>query len=289
MLNLFKGEPRIRFLMRSSNRNGACACRNEGISNSTGDYVIFLDSDDCLAPFCLEKRVQIMESNANLDFAIFPCKLFQKHPNDLGLLWNIETQENDIDRFLSLDVPWQTTSPIWRQQALKQVGVWDTSLLSWQDWEFHLRALIQGLTYKIFSPPDCFWRVPDNESIGLKSLTSEHLHSHEQLFQKIHCMLSERQLLNSNRQCLIAGLYFFLAKSWRSQGDVTEAVRVWTICWNEQLVSNMRYLEGLFYLKTIGMRGVRRIGQKYLEMRWPKRLRTQYSNTFRNTPYVSAL
>lgn len=284
MLSLIKEEPRIKFLRRNSNQDGACACRNEGIINSSGDYVIFLDSDDCLAPFCLEKRVNAMENNLNLDFAVFPCQLFQKQPGDIGLLWNTETQENNIDRFLSLDIPWQTTSPIWRRRSLRQVGEWDARLLSWQDWEFHLRALIKGLTYRVFSEPDCFWRMPDRESIGLKSLTPKHLQSHEQLFQKIHCMLLERQLLDKSRQYLIAGLYFFLAKSWLSHGEPTEAARVWTICRNKQLISLIDYSEGLFYVKTNGMRGVSRFGKKYLEIRWPKKFRIQYSQTFRNTP-----
>lgn len=284
MLTLFNGEPRIRFLRRKSDRDGACACRNEGIFASIGDYVIFLDSDDCLAPFCLEKRVKVMADNPNLDFAVFPCQIFEKQPGDIGLLWNSQTKENDIDRFLSLDIPWQTASPIWRRQALIQLSGWDENLLSWQDWEFHLRVLIKGLTHEKFPEPDCFWRKPMHESIGLNSFIPEHLHSHEQLMQKLHRMLSEVQLLDSNRQEMLAGLYFFLAKSWLAHGKTTDAVRVWTVCLNNQLIGSIRYWEGLFYLKTSRIRGARRIGRKYLEMRWSKRMKSRYSHTFRNTP-----
>jgi len=47
---------------------GACACRNQGADLSVGRYLVFLDTDDLLEPFCLEQRVKVMEGNVGLDF-----------------------------------------------------------------------------------------------------------------------------------------------------------------------------------------------------------------------------
>ena len=215
MKTLSKQDNRIKFYQRQNTMTGANICRNEGIIASTGEYVIFLDSDDCLAPFCLEKRLKIMEPERELDFAVFPCQLFKEKPGDVGLLWNVNKSESDIDRFLKLDVPWQTSSCIWRRKALVKIELWDEKLLSWQDWEIHLRALIKGLIYeKYVTHPDCYWRMPREETIGSKSVSAEHLFSHEFLFIKVQKMLEEQNLLNRKRKKLSAELYFWLAERW---------------------------------------------------------------------------
>lgn len=45
---------------------GAPEARNNGIKNSTGDYVIFLDSDDTLCPNVFGKITHLLENNAEL-------------------------------------------------------------------------------------------------------------------------------------------------------------------------------------------------------------------------------
>lgn len=290
MLALSKEDSRLRFIKRSGDRSGAPACRNIGVSASTGDYVIFLDSDDCLAPFCLENRVKAMQAYPSLDFGVFPCQLFQMKPGDVALLWNAETQENDIDRLLNFhDVPWQTTSPIWRRQALTRLGAWDESLLRWQDWEFHLRALIKDLVYKRFATePDCFWRMPTSvrESIGKLAHMPEHLRSNEQLFLKVYFMLSQAQLLNAHRKFLLAGLYFWLANRWLYCGAKNEAARLWTVCWGKKLIRKIEYWEGLFYFRVGNFSLARGLTRKYLEIRWGRNLRGKGSVTFQKTPLL---
>ncbi|PSO91368.1 MAG: hypothetical protein BRC43_01325 [Cyanobacteria bacterium QS_3_48_167] len=65
-----------------------------------------------MAPWALLNRFEQMEQRPELDFGIFPCVLFREQPGDLKLLWNDDTGADDIDRFLTLDIPWQTTSPM---------------------------------------------------------------------------------------------------------------------------------------------------------------------------------
>src|SRR5439155_2030799 len=111
-------------------------------------------SDDLLAEHCLSQRVPIMNAHRGLDFAIFPCRVFKKVPGDTDRLWNADKPENDIDRYLRKDIPWQTASAIWRRSGLSSVGPWDEEAPSWQDWEFYLRALIKGARYERFGVHD---------------------------------------------------------------------------------------------------------------------------------------
>ncbi|MUL36512.1 glycosyltransferase family 2 protein [Gloeocapsopsis dulcis] len=295
MLALSQADSRIRFVKRSQGKPGAPASRNQGVAQASGDYIIFLDSDDCLAPHCLEKRVATMLDRPDLDFGVFACQVFCDQPGDEALLWNRETQEHehDLDRFLSLDVPWQTTSPIWRKAALQKLGPWDESLIIWQDWEFHVRALVKGLKYEKFSQPDCFWRMPvkHRDSIGKKGITAGYLLSNEQLIAEVHTMLAKAQLLNAHRRYLIAGLYFWLATQWSTYVKSTdEALRIWTICREKNLVNTIEYWEGLLYFKVRRTRYIRRLAREYLSIRWSTELmRQRHSVTLQNTPMSTQL
>src|SRR5438105_6924545 len=145
-------DPRIR-LLQLTDKSGAPAARNLGVAEARREFVIFLDSDDLLAPHCIQQRVEVMAEHPNLDFAVFPCRLFRQTPGDVELLWNCKTDEDDLDRFLKMDVPWQTTSPIWRREALAKIGAWDECVISGQDWEFHIRSIVAGVEWGWVHPP----------------------------------------------------------------------------------------------------------------------------------------
>src|SRR5579875_652313 len=49
-------DERVKIFRRNREPKGACACRNIAIENCSGEYLIFLDTDDLLASFCLEQR-----------------------------------------------------------------------------------------------------------------------------------------------------------------------------------------------------------------------------------------
>lgn len=154
-------DSRIRLFDRTWQPKGACTCRNEGVSMCGGDYVMFLDTDDIIEPFCLENRVKAMESDPELDFAIFPGLMFEKVPGDLGLWWNIDKPEDELTRQFRGDAIAQGTGVLWRRESFVRIGMWDLELMLWQDIELFFRAYIQGYRYtKFFDlPPDLHNRV----------------------------------------------------------------------------------------------------------------------------------
>ena len=91
-------DPRISVYKRHREPKGACVCRNIGVAKSTGDFLMFLDTDDLLASFCIEQRLAAYQINPNVDFIVFPMLLFKNVPDDLRLLWNVDSQIDDIER-----------------------------------------------------------------------------------------------------------------------------------------------------------------------------------------------
>ncbi|GAA4303680.1 glycosyltransferase family A protein [Nibribacter koreensis] len=205
-----RGEPRARFLKRNRIPKGAPTCRNIGWIESKGDYVIFLDSDDLLAPYCLEQRVKFLRDNPDLDFAVFPMLVFKETPGDSNIFWNIQTDKDDLHRFLDFDAPWQTSCPIWKIEALRAISGWDEEALTWQDWEIHIKALVNQLKYKKSnSLPDCFLRRDEKEGrISSGDNADSRFMSRIKTFNKTYLIVKEKQLLDDKMKALFAKLYF---------------------------------------------------------------------------------
>ena len=177
-----KRYPRIRLIIRSNYRptaHGAQVCRNLGLQMAQGDGVLFLDSDDLLDSDCLRRRVALLEANPALDAVVGQALRFQDQPGDLGnkTIWGQWSAcDDDLDRFLVHDIPWQTSGPLWRRSALDRLGYWDEQLqYVGHDHEFHVRALCRGLRFLKQPVVDYFWRVPRADSLSsLESFKSRH-------------------------------------------------------------------------------------------------------------------
>jgi glycosyltransferase involved in cell wall biosynthesis len=156
-------DPRVKVFKRNRDPKGAAACRNIAVERSTGEYLVFLDTDDLLASFCLQQRVDAMLQHPEADFLIFPMLLFRQKPDDLRLLWNVDKPADDIDRILMSDAICQGTGTLWKKQSFADIGMWDEQLLLWQDVELHLRSLLKPLRYvkRMDLKPDVFLRVSE--------------------------------------------------------------------------------------------------------------------------------
>lgn len=165
---------RIKIYRRDREPKGACTCRNIAVEKCDGDYLVFLDSDDVLAEYCVEQRLKAIKNNPQNDFIIFPMLLFKKQLNDMGILWNIDKEEDDLNRVLAGDPICQTTGPIWKKKSFLKIGKWNENLSIWQDVELHIRSFLFPVKYsKRFDlKPDVYIRISD-DSLSRKNYYSE--------------------------------------------------------------------------------------------------------------------
>lgn len=156
-------DDRVKIFKRNREPKGACSCRNIAVEKATGNYLIFLDTDDLLATFCLQQRIDTILKYPDVDFVIFPMLLFKHKPDDLKLLWNIDSPKDDLERILLGDPVCQGTGTLWKKSSFVAVGMWNEQLMLWQDIELHLRSLLRGMKYvKRFDlKPDVFLRISD--------------------------------------------------------------------------------------------------------------------------------
>lgn len=212
---LTRVDARIRFLRREAGRGGASVCRNEGFRASRGEYVLFLDSDDLLAPGCLEGRVKALRERPDVDFVVFGIQLFQKRAGDMPVFWNTLIEaEDDVRRFLRVDPPWGTHAVLWRREAVQRAGLWDESARCWQDWEFHLRALLAGLRYAKVPVGDCHWRFLASGSLSKATPDPTRMLARITLVEGMIDRLKAQGRLDEDFRLILGGLMIRLALPW---------------------------------------------------------------------------
>ncbi|AHM58641.1 glycosyl transferase family 2 [Flammeovirgaceae bacterium 311] len=155
-------DERISYFERLRLPKGAPTCRNIGVENARGEYIIYLDSDDILAEYCLERRRSAIK-DTTYDFCVFKAYEFKEViQNVTGVFYTPSAPGKDhLSLFLEYIPPWQTMSPIWKKSFLCKVGGFTEGLRRFQDIDFHIKALALKPYFKVYEDlePDCYYRL----------------------------------------------------------------------------------------------------------------------------------
>ena len=121
--NIASGDDRIRAIERKRLPKGGSTCRNIGIEESKGDYVVIFDSDDLISENCLDQRVKFMDAHPELDFAVFPTHSFKPRKNyqelrETDVRWGNRFLGDAIDRFLRNEYPFLVVSCIFKRDSI---------------------------------------------------------------------------------------------------------------------------------------------------------------------------
>lgn len=148
---------RIRCIRREDialNRKGANVCRNIGLSEARGKFVVFLDADDVLLPFCLEQRLSVAENNPGSGAYIFNvaytmkldekpyAKMFPSKSERVRIANAKDLRKYFLKKFLSFELPWHTSGPLWDKRVLQSMHGFDEDFQRLQDPEIHTRFLL---------------------------------------------------------------------------------------------------------------------------------------------------
>lgn len=263
-------DPRIRYIQRQGEKAGANVCRNLGVRESRAEFILFLDSDDLLTQDCLRRRVEIMQRNADLDFATFQTAVFENTPGDLARQVDTDLLGDDLLRFLYFECPWIITGPIWRKTSLVRLGLFDEALPSWQDVDLHIRAITMGLRYLRFPDVDHYvrWQFEPTKVSIEQRRSPRHLESALRMLGKFEQLIRSGPGMNWMRQRALCSLYFLVAEFWVAMGRLSEGLQSWQQIRRRQLGSRTLLWSGtlLLIMLSLGAPG-RRIGSR-LSHKW---------------------
>ena len=182
-LSHYTADSRVKIIKRETTPKGAQTCRNLGMDHAQGQYWMFVDSDDYLTPACIGTRVEWIEKRQDLDFMVFPSavyinEVFEPHaPEDI---FGYNVHNDDLKGFARRELPFIVWSNIYRADSLRKAHLlWDTKLLSLQDADYNVHAIMAGLRYEYaYVAPDYGYRIRHSQgSVSAKICTPEHFKS----------------------------------------------------------------------------------------------------------------
>ena len=182
-LSHYTADCRVKIIKRETTPKGAQTCRNLGMAHAQGQYWMFVDSDDYLTPACIGTRVEWIEKRQDLDFMVFPSAVyindvFEPHaPEDI---FGYNVHNDDLKGFARRELPFIVWSNIYRADSLRKAHLlWDTKLLSLQDADYNVHAIMAGLRYEYaYVAPDYGYRIRHSQgSVSAKICTPEHFKS----------------------------------------------------------------------------------------------------------------
>jgi len=212
--DLTLSDNRFHLFIRKNGYSGPNSCRNLGVKNSNTKYILFLDSDDILGPHAISQRIKAMENNNDLDFSLFSTRVFYTNINETFPWFEDWNGTSELDRLLKMDWPINISSPTWNRKFLLNAGLFDETLLSWDDWEMHTRILIGNPKFLRFNEEaDFFIRATESSSrlSSIQYTDSLHLQNAIHVFLKITHLLKEKNLLTSDRAGYLAKQFFSTA------------------------------------------------------------------------------
>jgi glycosyltransferase involved in cell wall biosynthesis len=152
-------DERIKLIVRNRSPKGANTCRNIGIDNAKGRFIIFLDSDDILADHCLETRIEY-NNGRELDFSVFPTGRMDEAGRRWDRLVNnyYNNSEEYVYALLSGNNPWTVMACLWKVKFIRAVR-FDEEIHRYQDVDLHIRALAASSKFEVVEgKPDCYYR-----------------------------------------------------------------------------------------------------------------------------------
>jgi len=169
--------------MRLEKNSGAAAARNAALRIATGEYLVFLDSDDEWLPGKLAAQLEFLKKNP--DVAVCSCShIFCSRD---GIRREVRV-ENPSDWRVALHAgQWfhGASTPVVRRSVLESVGFQDESLRVLEDWDWMLRI---SQKYRIHVLPEALTVIHENGPANpdfTKLSTERFLAKHEAEFRAV--------------------------------------------------------------------------------------------------------
>jgi glycosyltransferase involved in cell wall biosynthesis len=203
---------KIKFIRRTTQPKGAPRCRNLGVKHTSGDFIVFLDSDDLVAPWFVADQLKLVELFPEYDLWVYSMLTFKHHPGDKDILWEKDflKAKDFLEIILLKDNPWSGSAVLWRKKAFEDFGRWNERLICWQDWELHLRVILSNLSIKedLKDRPQIFVRRNNVSQITNEDTFTKTLLSRRHLFKHSYQLLQENGKANKKNVLALSGYVY---------------------------------------------------------------------------------
>jgi hypothetical protein len=141
---------------------GLSGARNTGFRISSGDYVLFLDSDDLIAPRTLACHVSLLEAEPDLGLSYSAWQ--QISEDGARILGEVRPRKQGhlLKELLRREFFFFASAAVIRRECLEQVGLFDQSLGWGDDADMWLRLARAGYAFGYLDYPHLKYRIRSN-------------------------------------------------------------------------------------------------------------------------------
>ncbi len=182
---------------------GVSAARNTGLSESKGDYLIFLDADDRLLPHALETGLNNLQSHPHCAFVWGHSQHIAEDGTPVASRPKPRIERHHYRELLRTNYIRTPGEVMYRRAVFEAVGNFDTSLQGPEDYDLNLRIT---RSFPVF----CHGQVINEYRVHNASATAN---SGPMLRMTLAALRQQRAFVKGNREFEEA--YEFGLKSWR--------------------------------------------------------------------------
>ena len=192
------------------NRGGNSA-RNRLLELARAEWVQYLDADDYLLAEKIGQQMEFLESHADTDVVFGPVTIEHSFQPDARRELLAIPECHDLWTLLaSWRLP-QTGAPLWRKQAILDVGGWKVNQPCCQEHELYLRLLINNKRFAYCPSNGAVYRQWSNSTVCTQDIAIVH-RSCLEIEQWLEDYLREQGKLTSRRLTAINQTRFQIAR-----------------------------------------------------------------------------
>ncbi len=163
ILAIFEDE---RITILTQENKGVSVARNRGLALAKGEYITFLDADDALPSYALEKRVTYLERNIDVDIVHGKVSIRDRHLTDELRSYEPFAMDNVFKNTLHLDKNmFFNPNYMIRKKSLGRVE-FQEGMTHAEDIVFLLRLSSQKMVFHSIALPMYYYRVSETSAMS---------------------------------------------------------------------------------------------------------------------------
>ncbi len=143
--------------------------RNNGVKNSTGEYIAFLDSDDKWKENKLELQVNSLDQDKKIVLSYSQSLRIDDKSNEIN---SASRQLQGYNGFLYEKLLIRniivSATPLVRRESFEKIEGFKSEYIPYEDWEFWIRLSLQG-EFSYINEPLAYYRLHPLQSVKLTS------------------------------------------------------------------------------------------------------------------------
>jgi glycosyltransferase involved in cell wall biosynthesis len=203
-------DARFKFLRQENARQAAA--KNNGLQNSAGEYIQFLDADDLIEPQKFEQQVEYLEAHPEVDIVYGSMRYFKTEVPDERLYWvwgenkpwmpETSGSGREVLTALVRQNIMVINSPMIRRRVVDAVGLFDNKLPPAEDWDYWLRCAAAGMRFEFKDLPGTLALVRWHSSSSSQDRRRMYV-SMLSIREKVEGMTGDTGILLLNREHMI--------------------------------------------------------------------------------------